>query len=97
MVENQNTPVDSLWLLARDESMDIRYLLAESHHIAFEILDQLSEDHNPYVAQRAKRTLGRLQGGAVVMLQPEILSDKLRDFERSAAATGFDRRGSGRF
>jgi len=65
VAENSNTPVDSIWRLAREPNSDIRYSLAENHAIAIEVLNLLADDENPYVAQRANKTLKRV-GTSVV-------------------------------
>jgi hypothetical protein len=46
-------------MLALDESIDVRFQMAENHNLPDAILRILSEDENPYVAQRAAMTLGR--------------------------------------
>jgi hypothetical protein len=66
VADNINTPIDTLWMLAADESADVRYAMAENHNVPIAILSYLTDDANPYVACRARRTLERLLGGALV-------------------------------
>jgi hypothetical protein len=66
VADNLNTPIDTLWLLAADDSPDVRYAMAENHNVPLAILSFLTEDENPYVACRARNTLERLLGGALV-------------------------------
>jgi hypothetical protein len=57
--EHKNAPNEVLQKLASDESDDVRFSLAENHNLDKQILELLSVDANPYVAQRASRTLSR--------------------------------------
>jgi hypothetical protein len=57
VAENSQTPPDTLAVLARDESIDVRYDLAENPHMPAEILVSLTKDENPYVRYRALKTL----------------------------------------
>jgi hypothetical protein len=65
VAENHSTPVDAIWKLARDPNSDIRYSLAENHAISIEVLNLLADDENPYVTQRANKTLKRMVTGTV--------------------------------
>ena len=47
-------------LLANDEDADVRYALAENHNISRAVLNKLEGDSNPYVADRATKTLQRI-------------------------------------
>jgi hypothetical protein len=60
VADNSNTPFLALLKLARDESYDIRYQLAENHNVPRNILSVLLVDENPYVQARAENTLDRL-------------------------------------
>jgi len=60
VADNPNTPYIALLKLARDESNDIRYQLAENHNVPRNILHVLLTDENPYVQARAESTLERL-------------------------------------
>jgi hypothetical protein len=53
-------------LLAQDEHADVRYAIAESYKLDPVVLAVLLEDSNPYVADRARCTLLRLQSGAAI-------------------------------
>ncbi len=50
-----------LWQLSEDSDSDVRYSVAENPLVLPEILKKLSLDENPYVAERAVRTLDRLR------------------------------------
>jgi hypothetical protein len=54
------TRLQNLNKLAFDENPDVRYEIAEDANTPFELLRMMTEDENPYVAERAKRTLKRL-------------------------------------
>jgi hypothetical protein len=57
---NRFLPATYLEWLSRDESDDLRFAMAENPHIPSHILESLSQDSNPYVANRAQKTLARL-------------------------------------
>jgi hypothetical protein len=69
VADNPNTPVDLLMVLVRDEHLDVRYALAENHNIDTAVHKLLMEDDNPYVADRARRTLNRLSCAPVINCQ----------------------------
>jgi hypothetical protein len=60
VAENINTSMKTVWKLARDPSADVRLRLAESYTVPIAVLKVLIEDENPYVADRAQKTLLRL-------------------------------------
>jgi len=60
VADNENTGVHTSMHLAQDGSADLRYALAENHHIDGRILDFLAKDTNPFVAYRAQKTISRL-------------------------------------
>lgn len=60
VAECSSTPPELLWKLSQDESPDVRYHLAGNHNISINVLFALTADENPYVADRAERTLDRL-------------------------------------
>jgi hypothetical protein len=64
--DNRNTAADTLMMLARDDDVDVRYTLAENHNIPLDVLQLLLEDDNPYVADRARRTINRLNQPAIL-------------------------------
>lgn len=66
VADNTNTPLDTLWMLAEDESVEVRYAMAENHNMAFPILAALQEDENPYVSCRAGLTIERLADSKVI-------------------------------
>lgn len=53
-------PSDILRLLLQDDSVDVRYAMAENHNMPLEVIDNLCDDENPYVACRAARTRERI-------------------------------------
>lgn len=57
VVHNDKTPQELHWQLARDESDDVRYAVAESYRVGEEVLSALLEDDNPYISHRARITL----------------------------------------
>jgi hypothetical protein len=46
--------------LLTDESVDVRFRLAETSYLPDEVLRQLLADENPYIASRAEMTIARL-------------------------------------
>jgi hypothetical protein len=66
LAENEKTPPESLWLLAFDDCVDVRYMVAESAHVPEEILKRLTEDENPYVALRAQKTVDKLNSNSAI-------------------------------
>lgn len=77
VAENENTLLETMMLLAQDESSDLRYQMAESHNIHYSVLKLLAKDPNPYVVDRAQRTLARLAGGAVIALRTQQAAQKV--------------------
>lgn len=61
VADNKNTHTITITQLAKDDNADLRYALAENHQIDSEILDILARDENPFVADRAQKTLLRLK------------------------------------
>lgn len=57
---NPTTPTTILWELANDNHLDVRYCLAENANTKPIILIWLAGDENPYVAQRAQKTIEAL-------------------------------------
>lgn len=57
---SQFTPESVVSRLAKDEQDDVRYWLSSAGYLPLKLLEQLSVDANPYVADRAQRTLARL-------------------------------------
>jgi hypothetical protein len=68
--EERNTSVERLLRFIKTEDADFRFELAEDHHIHTDVLDALASDSNPYVADRAQRTLKRLETESFNLLQP---------------------------
>jgi hypothetical protein len=61
VADHKNTHIITAMQLAWDDNPDLRFVLAENHQIDSGILDILAKDENPYVADRAQKTLLRLQ------------------------------------
>lgn len=55
--DNASTPAGLLMLLAGNNCVDVRYAIAENSQVPSQILRVLARDENPYVADRATRTL----------------------------------------
>lgn len=68
--DHPDTPLKLLIVLAEDGNADLRFALAENHNIHSNVLCVLAEDANPFVADRAQRTLARL--GHSATLAPEV-------------------------
>ena len=66
VAENTNAALPILALLASDPCDDVRYSLAENPHVPVDLLHHLTADNNPFVSQRASRTLARIRGGQVI-------------------------------
>lgn len=62
---NPSVTVSLLTHLAGDVHADVRYAVAENALIP-EVLQKLTKDENPYVADRAMRSLSRLRTAAVM-------------------------------
>lgn len=60
VADNINTPDTCFKRLAMDESSDVRYRVAENPSAPLASLYAVLKDENPYVSQRAKRTLSRI-------------------------------------
>jgi len=62
VAENPSTPREILLILARDNQADVRYCMAENANLPTQILEVLAEDENPYVSNRAMRSIQRQKG-----------------------------------
>jgi hypothetical protein len=65
--ENSNTAEGVLLYLAADVCPDVRFTMAENPNIPQTVLQVLSTDENPYVCERASRTLNRMHKGEIVV------------------------------
>jgi hypothetical protein len=63
VADHPDTSADVLYELARNSNPDVRFAIAENHNADVELLRMLSEDDNPFVAARARKTLRRLTRG----------------------------------
>lgn len=61
VADNENTGINTSRLLAEDGNADLRYGMAENHHIDRSILEFLATDANPFVADRAQKTILRIE------------------------------------
>lgn len=59
VAENPKFPADFLWMFVYDPSVDVRYSIAENYNMSGGLLGLLSVDENPYVSERAKKTLAK--------------------------------------
>ena len=59
--ENKNTPLPTIWALAKDDDADVRYQIAENYSLPIALICSLTDDENPYVACRAQQTYQRLK------------------------------------
>lgn len=59
VAEHQSTPIKAVWKLAEDNCLDIPYRLAENPFTPYEVLEWLTECDNPFVQDRALRTIKR--------------------------------------
>ena len=60
IASHPKTPLSIIEILAQDECADVRFSIAENHHIPVNVLRLLSRDGNSFVACRAKTTLQHL-------------------------------------
>ena len=60
VADNPSCPAEILDYLVKDISADLRFAMAENHCLAEELLYDLAMDENPWIADRAERTLARL-------------------------------------
>lgn len=58
--DHKSLKAEIIWRLAMDSEADVRYAVAENANVPHSVLKMLSEDENPYVANRAARTLAKL-------------------------------------
>lgn len=82
VADNAYTPCGVKAGLAKDNDVDIRFALAENHGTPLEVLQSLQEDQNPYVAERAKKTLERLR--MKHLLKGEFAATQMKKFRRQA-------------
>jgi len=60
VADNPMAPPELLRRLCQDRDIDVRFQMAENHSLTADILNFLAQDENPYVADRARKTLDRL-------------------------------------
>lgn len=61
LVDNIHTPEHVMLRLATDEHVDVRYAVADNASSPWTALLLLENDDNPYIADRARRTMARLR------------------------------------
>ncbi|MBS1957642.1 MAG: hypothetical protein JST89_25870 [Cyanobacteria bacterium SZAS-4] len=61
IVDNPKTCQKILEGLSKIQNLDVRFAMAENHNLDFNILSNLADDENPYVAMRAQQTVERLK------------------------------------
>lgn len=59
---NRRASEEILQVLTADPDPDVRYALAEASYLSLQALKRLSEDDNPFVCQRARRTVDKKAG-----------------------------------
>ncbi|MBZ0188199.1 MAG: hypothetical protein K8F91_18260 [Candidatus Obscuribacterales bacterium] len=57
--EHAKLPQAALFELIVDDCADVRYAIAENHNLSVAVLSELADDENPFVSQRARRSLNR--------------------------------------
>ncbi len=65
VADNLYTDLATMFALSSDDELDVRYSIAENCNAPIAVLQKLTGDLNPYVADRAQRTLTRLMSGDV--------------------------------
>ncbi len=60
VVDNSSTPRHIIERLIVDQCIDVRYAIAANYDIDQDLLMRLLDDDNPYVVQRARQTLRRM-------------------------------------
>jgi hypothetical protein len=83
VAEGHNLDEETVWLLARDEHVDVRYTVAGSYSAPIEVLEELSTDENPYVAQRAQLTRKRMLAANAPVEQLPSSVEKARKMRRA--------------
>ncbi|HEY9719645.1 MAG TPA: hypothetical protein V6C69_19355, partial [Trichormus sp.] len=63
VAENANTPLELLWLLAKDGVPEVKLKITENYNCPLDLLETLKEDADPYVAWQAKSVLNRILCG----------------------------------
>jgi hypothetical protein len=74
IADNRGTPVQTMLILAQDDSADLRYAIAENQNVHTKVLHILAGDDNPFVAHRAKTTLAHKREAYLVAF-PAVETD----------------------
>ncbi len=85
VAQHPSTPADVYLQLSRDANPDVRYIIAECLHRDINVLTQLAEDEQCYVAQRAKRSLARLLLQEPVQMPQRLRSTRSNQVPKRAA------------
>lgn len=74
IADNKHTTIEALNIISEDDNPDVRFALSENHNLDQSILQRLSCDSNPYVADRAQKTLLRINdsSGTTISNSPPI-------------------------
>jgi hypothetical protein len=64
IAENENTPIEAMWILLEDESSQVRVKLAQNAKCAVPILESLCNDKDPLVATKAAITMRKMWSDA---------------------------------
>jgi len=86
VADHLSTLPETIKLLAKDTSVDLRYAIAENHNIDEDVLMMLTEDDNPFVAHRARKTLKRLQNNLLRSFRPVLLDENSSGNSKAATA-----------
>lgn len=77
VADNQASSICTVWKLVDDRCLDIPFRLAESAHTPHEVLEWLTEFENPYISDRACRTLERKKTDGVPKTSDAITETQL--------------------
>lgn len=73
VAEHKNTPLKMVLEIAADVDLDVRFAMAENHNMAPSVLAFLATDTNPFVADRAQRTIERVAASATDRLAAPVM------------------------
>jgi hypothetical protein len=68
---NTAAPTQLIVDMSTDESVDVRYVIAETPTAPLPVLERLTQDDNPFVSHRAMKTIKRVTGSHPACALPE--------------------------
>lgn len=83
VAENHRTPRYLLERLLHDDSCDVRYSLASNYNLGQDMLARMLDDDNPYVVQRARNTLRRMEVSVCIAF-PLSYEERVIPYPRAA-------------